>query len=71
MGDNEENIEKTNRTTESNNGLAWRKKAAQTATEVTKVDFDTDASFIKMMMEIPAEYRLVIIKEDLYLFYDN
>ena len=71
MGDNEENMEKTNRTTESNNGLTWRKKAAQTATEVTKVDFDTDASFTKMMMEIPAEYRLVVIKEDLYLFYNN
>ena len=26
-----------------------------------KVDFDTDASFIKMMMEIPAEYRFEII----------
>ena len=30
---------------------------------ITKVDFDTDASFTKMMMEIPSEYRFLIQTE--------
>ena len=60
---NQQDNQETNQANQQANGANQqpsqrRKRQFEPVSEsLEKVDFDTDASFIKMMMEIPAEYR--------------